>query len=74
MVSDGEGDQEPSFFQEYKFKLEGIYAGFLTKKGAEIAGERQKAAEDFYKSMLKEVSEAYRMGKKFLDKAIDEKE
>lgn len=74
LVSDGEGDQEPSFFQEYKFKLEGLYAGFLTRKGAELARERQKAAEDFYKSMLKEVSEAYRTGKKLLDKAMDETE
>lgn len=70
LVSGGEGDQEPSFFQEYKFKLEGLYAGFLTKKGAEIARGRQKAAEDFYNNMLKEVSEAYRTGRELLGQVI----
>lgn len=44
MVSDGENDIEPSFFQEYKYKLEKLYSNFYTERGAEIAKSRQTAA------------------------------
>lgn len=58
-VSDGRGDKIPSFFQEYKYKLENIYDHFYTIKGAELAEERQKAAVAFYESMLNEVRRSY---------------
>lgn len=70
-VSDGQGDPEPSFFQEYRFKLEGLYEGFMTKKGAEIAREREKAARDFYNNMLREVKESYETGRELLDGVIE---
>lgn len=54
-ISDGTGDTADSFFREYKFKLEGIYGHFLTKRGAELAAKRQKAARDFYEALLAEV-------------------
>lgn len=65
-VSDGAEDEEESFFQEYRFKLEGIYSGFLTETGDKIARKRQQAARDFYNSMLKEVQESYEGGTELL--------
>jgi uncharacterized protein len=58
-VSDGTNDSEPSFFQEYKYKLEKIYDNFYTKRGSELAGKRKKAAVDFYTSLLAEVHDCY---------------
>ncbi|MDR0838141.1 MAG: HD domain-containing protein [Oscillospiraceae bacterium] len=57
-VSDG-SDDTPSFFQEYKFKLENIYDRFYTDRAKEIAAERQKSAISFYNSMLSEVAVCY---------------
>ena len=36
-VSDGSEDTTPSFFQEYKYKLEGLYSKFYTERRKEIA-------------------------------------
>lgn len=69
-VSDGSQDTEPSFFHEYKFKLENLYSHFYTKKGESLARSRQKAAIDFYNSLLMEVKDSYRIGKDSLKKQI----
>lgn len=61
-VSDGTNDLGPSFFQEYKYKLEGLYDKFYTKRATEIALKRQKAAMDFYENLLLEVKSSYRNG------------
>jgi len=61
-VSDGENDTIPSFFQEYKFKLEKLYDKFFTRRGKQIAKERQASAILFYESMLKEVKSCYSCG------------
>ncbi len=66
LVLNGENDTAPSFFQEYKRKLEGIYSKFYTVRGKEIARKRQQAAIDFYESMYNEVSLSYQNGKKLL--------
>ncbi len=58
-VLNGEDDKGVSFFQEYKFKLEKIYSKLKTEKGREIAESRRKSAQDFYESMLSEVSKTY---------------
>ncbi len=71
-VSDGTGDKEPSFFQEYKYKLEGLYSKFYTKKATELAKERQAAAADFYNSLYKEVQDSYGNGKEELEKYIED--
>ncbi|MBH1942104.1 HD domain-containing protein [Mobilitalea sibirica] len=65
-VLDGTTDTEPSFFQEYKFKLENIYGSFYTKRGYEIAKERQHSAVSFYNNMLKEVRDCYSKGQIYL--------
>ncbi len=70
-VSDGEGDKEPSFFQEYKFKLEKVYSKLITKRGREIAAQRKCAAEAFYNSLYAEVNSAYNTGKSILKDKIE---
>lgn len=70
MVSNGEHDETPSFFQEYKYKLENIYDHFYTARGEEIARERKSAAVAFYDSLYSEVSAAYENGKAELCKHI----
>lgn len=69
-VSDGSDDPRPSFFQEYKYKLEDIYNRFYTRRGKEIAAQRQHAAVDFYNAMLRETGESYHNGIGLLDKII----
>ena len=71
-VSDGSGDGQPSFFQEYKYKLEGIYAGFYTARGTEMAKQRQQAAATFYENILREVRSSYQNGKKNLQEHVGE--
>ena len=70
-VSDGTDDEKPSFFQEYKFKLEKLYDRFYTNRGNEIAKERQQTAISFYNDMLREVRDSYDRGLNLLDKRIN---
>ena len=62
LVSNGEKDTKPSFFQEYKYKLEKLYSNFYTAKGAEIAKQRQLTAIAFYNDLYQEVSVSYENG------------
>lgn len=71
-VSDGNGDDEPSFFKEYKFKLERIYGQFYTFRAAEIASQRQAAAISFYENLLNEVTDTYRFGQELLTDILEE--
>lgn len=73
-VSDGENDTEPSFFREYKFKLEKLCDKFYTQKGRELAQRRRSHAEEFYKALLSEVRESYEKGKAELSEHIDRKQ
>lgn len=72
-VSDGTNDTEPSFFQEYKYKLEGLYSKFFTKKAEELAKERQMAAVVFYNDLYKEVQLSYDDGLEELGKLLSNK-
>ena len=69
-VLDGTGEEPPSFFHEYRFKLEKLYNIFYTKRGGEIDNGRRAAAEAFYKSLLSEAQGCYRDGKRRLDKIL----
>lgn len=69
-VSDGILDTQPSFFREYKFKLEKLYSNFYTAKGEELARSRQNAAAMFYSSLLQEVNQSYICGKEVLELKI----
>jgi len=70
-VMDGSNDNETSFFQEYKYKLENIYDKFHTNRGCEIAQERKQSAVSFYNSMLMEIKECYDNGKNQLTAALN---
>lgn len=61
-VSSGENDREPSFFQEYKYKLEKVYSNFYTVEAKLIAKERQDTAIAFYNSLYEEVKSSYKNG------------
>ena len=65
-VSDGTGDKRPSFFQEYKRKLERVYAGFYTARGAALAEARRATAEGFYRALLREARETDEKGRAIL--------
>ena len=58
-ILDGTNDTQPSFFHEFKFKLEKLYERFYTVRAKQLASERKTAAETFYSSMLSEVKECY---------------
>lgn len=66
-VSTGEHDIAPSFFQEYKYKLENLYSGFYTEKAAAIAKDRQSIAAAFYNSLYQEVNSVYQNGREELE-------
>jgi|GEM_PF-3245819 len=66
-VLDGPTDTEPSFFHEYKFKLEKLYDGFYTPVARQMAERRRHAATEFYTAMLDEVVSCHELGKSCLD-------
>ena len=68
-VLDGEGDEQPSFFREYNFKLKNVYSGFYTQRAKEIASARRPAAQAFYRELLFEARAAY-SGKNYLSDYI----
>lgn len=61
-VLDGTGNESPSFFYEYNYKLKNLYNKFYTQRGQEIAKERENSAIAFYNSMLAEVKFSYEKG------------
>lgn len=65
-ISNGEGETAPSFFREYKFKLEKLYDRFYTAKGAAMAIERRQIAADYYNALYREVNDGYVSGKQRL--------
>lgn len=69
-ISDGKNDTKPSFFHEYKYKLEKIYSRFYTARGEELAGERQAAAVSFYNDLFREVNSLYQSGRDELGRLL----
>ena len=70
-ISDGSEDLGPSFFREYKFKLEKLYDKFYTARGAQLARERQAIAAAFYERLYREVNEGYLSGREALGALLD---
>ena len=70
VVSTGEEDTAPSFFQEYKYKLENLYSKFYTVKAKELAEERRRIAAEFYNCLYQEVNASYQNGKIELDRVV----
>ena len=69
-ISCGETDIADSFFKEYHFKLAKLYDRFYTRTGKALAIQRRKAAEDFYESIYKEVSDFDTDGKELLQNIL----
>ncbi len=72
--SDGADQSRVSFFQEYKYKLEGLYDRFYTKRGRELALQRRPAAEAVYRALLEECRRPYISGRATLEKILKEAE
>ena len=72
-IGDGSGEEPPSFFREYKFKLEKLYDKFYTARGAELAQVRQKIAAAFYESLYREVNTLYAPGRQMLRELTGDK-
>lgn len=70
MISDGTQSDIPSFFHEYKRKLEGIYDKFFTKRGSELAAMRRKIAANFYEALLQEAKEPEAFGLEILKNTL----
>lgn len=73
LPSDGDGDAEPSFFQEYHYKLKNLYDKFYTQRGRETALKRRDAARRFYEDMYAEVHESYKNGMRLLSEQLENK-
>ena len=69
-ISNGATDDTDSFFKEYHFKLKKLYDRFYTETGKALATQRRKAAEDFYESIYKEVSDFDTDGKELLQNIL----
>ena len=69
-VSDGTNDVSPSFFQEYKRKLEHIDQTLYTERARKMAGEKKAAADAFYKSLYEEVNGSYVDGRILLNNIL----
>ncbi len=70
IVQDGGGAEISSFFQEYHWKLKGIYDKFLTDRGRELAQGRQASAQHFYHHLEREISECHTAGVQRLSEAL----
>lgn len=70
-ISDGCEGSNPSFFQEYHFKLEKLYSGFLTDTGRKMAEERRDAAVSFYESLLRETRRSRDNGPDLLSEYLE---
>ncbi len=55
-------DTNPSFLQEYNFKLKKVYDRFFTEQAKMIAESRRSAAESFYSSLCNEVVSTHHIG------------
>lgn len=73
IVSTGENDSTPSFFQEYKYKLENLYSSFYTEKATAIAKERQHIAVAFYNELYQEINASYQSGIDELNNVLEDK-
>lgn len=71
-ICDGVGTDIPSFFHEYKFKLEKLYERFYTEAGRNMAQSRKQIAVDFYHALYREVGESYAEGQKLLERNLYE--
>ena len=72
-ICDGSGDAPASFLYEYCFKLKNLYDNFFTQRGAQLARQRQNAAQAFYDSLLDELRAA-QSGRQYLERVFQTNE
>lgn len=70
-VSDGTDDTEPSFFREYKVKLEKLYDRFYTEAGAQMAQQHRAVAAAFYEELYRQVNAGYCAGRDMLNGLLE---
>ncbi len=73
-ISDGTQSREPSFFQEYKYKLENLYDRFYTEKGRAMALARKKTAVSFYEAMLREIRDIHGVGTEAMEAFLSQRD
>ena len=59
IITEGGGAEISSFFQEYNWKLRGIYGKMLTVRGKALAQRRRDAAYQFYDALEREINECH---------------
>ena len=69
-ISDGAGEEQHSFFQEYHRKLNKLYDRFYTQAGHRLAQQRRMAARDFYESLYREVTDLDEEGYNILNEIL----
>lgn len=62
---------EPSFFQEYDFKLRGIAERLYTRRGRELARKNQALGDAFYRELLEQLQTGLDRGRAALADALD---
>lgn len=65
----GDKREPESFVREYNRKLKGIYEHFYTRRGAELARQRQRHAQAFYETLMLEIDAA--QGQSLLEAWLD---
>ncbi len=72
IVTDGDNNENPSFFHEYNYKLKNLYDSFFMDYTRKIAIERKKIATDFYNGLLTEINFSYKNGIKNFEAILEE--
>lgn len=70
MVVHGHEDNEPTFFREYTYKLEGLYSKFYTQVAGEMAKKRMEAAKRYYEDISNEMVQLHENGQGFLEEVL----
>lgn len=69
-VLPGDVSEQPSFLREYHRKLKHVQDRLYTDCAKEIARQKEKVLDDFYKELLSDVQLCYSDGKRQLQKRI----
>lgn len=62
---------EPSFFQEYDFKLRSLAGGMYTRRGRALARQNQARADAFYDALLAQLQGGADRGRQILRQALE---
>ncbi|MFV0400893.1 MAG: HD domain-containing protein [Oscillospiraceae bacterium] len=61
-----------SFFQEFNYKLRGVYSKFHTEEAKRMASGRKAIALEFYDRLLDEVTQLHTSGPKLVEEIIED--